>query len=409
MKAIGIHVFAGGFSMGVRRVFDVTEQLEIHGFGRETVEQKLGMEFTNVDTWKDWPDRDVEFAFGNPRCTGFSRITCGYDESAHGAWSSPTQDIWDFCHYVVGAGIPVAIWESVQQAYSVGRPLLDALRDEVFVPAGYRIAHVLLNYASFGNVQQRERYFFVAYKGGNFNIEPPVLGTYRPTTYDALWSLRDRETHAGSRSVYDFDTYYNLGKEEWVDLHLVPPCEGLNGVGRNRVDDMCAKHQNVWHGRRSDMPFSLHCMQRQWWTKPFSTVHSSACRYLHPSLDRPVTVGELATVMGWGDIIPAGKDPIAQLAKGVVPEAGEWLAQQAKMCLESRWGTDDFESTYSAVHGRWAGRDTPGAVEKTFNMTQYYTRELNLERYPDECFVRYGRENVDLASGRLRDPWAPPK
>lgn len=412
MKAVGIHVFAGGFSIGVRREFEVSEQLEIHGFGRETVEQRLGMEFTNVGSWEKWPVRDVQFAYGNPRCTGFSSITCGYGEEAHGPWSAPTQDIWDFCRYVIKADIPIAIWESVQQAYSTGRPLLDKLRDDLFVPAGYRIAHILLNYGSFGNAQQRKRYFFVAYKGGNFNIVPPELQDHMSTTYDAIWSDRGRSTYQMSsdqvngREEYTRDGHYPLSDNEWHAVPSIPPLVSLNGLAKNRPDLLCPDHRRVWDTRASGLPFSLHCIVRTAWTKPFATIHSSASRFLHPDRDRPVTVGELARVMGWGDVIPAGGKPVAQIAKGVVPEAGQWLAQQAKMFLEGRWTTEDWESSYDHNRGVWVGRDTHGAVEKEFNMTSYFPKTIGLERFPDDVFSRISRENVDPCTGRMLNVWS---
>jgi hypothetical protein len=111
--------------------------------------------------------------------------------------------------------------------------------------------------------------------------------------------------------------------------------------------------------------------------------------------------------MGWGDVIPAGRAPIAQLAKGVVPEAGEWLAKQAKLFLDGYWGSEDWCSRYNANIGVWEGQDTPGAVEKTFHMTEYYQRNLGLERFPDDVFVQWNRSDVDEVSGRLLNIWAP--
>jgi hypothetical protein len=155
------------------------------------------------------------------------------------------------------------------------------------------------------------------------------------------------------------------------------------------------------------MPFSMHCMSRTWWTKNFPTIHSSACRFLHPSLHRPVTIGELSKIMGWGDVIPAGRMPVAQIAKGVVPDAGQWLAQQAKDFLDNRWsGNEDWESSYDSRSNNWVGHDTHGAAEKVFDMTEYFSRDLNFERFPDECFLQVPRSAVDRSSGRLLDPWA---
>jgi len=38
-RALGVHVFAGGFTAGVKRVFEVDAQLEVHGLGVRTAEE----------------------------------------------------------------------------------------------------------------------------------------------------------------------------------------------------------------------------------------------------------------------------------------------------------------------------------------------------------------------------------
>lgn len=100
MKALGAHVFAGGFTRGVRKIMTVDRQLEIHEFGRATVES-TGVEFLNCDHWKEWPvpDKDVVMLFGNPRCTGFSTMTGSCGAKTHGPWADQTVDIHDLCHY----------------------------------------------------------------------------------------------------------------------------------------------------------------------------------------------------------------------------------------------------------------------------------------------------------------------
>lgn len=406
-KAVGCHVFAGAFTMGVREVFDVECQLEKHGFGRESCEQVAGVPFVNHDD-AQWPDVEAQLCYGNPRCTGFSCITAGYGEDCHGPWAKQTLDIHELCHYAAGR-CDLVIWESVQQAFTTGRPMLDYLRDEIFAPRGYRIAHVLLNAASFWNAQQRRRYFFVAYRDDrNFNIRPPGISPYEPTLYDAIWHLRDRPAHEGrigkKGEDYDFDTYLKLTKNEKHVLPKLPNGWGLNGLARWDYDSLHPDQKLTWDARESNMPFSMHCIYRTNWMRPSPTLHSSAGRFIHPDHDRPLTVGELSTIMGWPDV-PRGAMPVAQIAKGVTPQAGRWLAEQAKAYLDDEWGSEDWESSYNPNTAVWEGRSARGQLEKTFDLTRYVGRVFNRERFDVTEF--HGRRfNVQRGTGRTARPWS---
>lgn len=389
IKAVGIHVFAGGFSMGVQRACNLTCQLETHGFGRETMEKIVKVPFIN-DKQANWPDiRDAQFCFGNPRCTGFSTITSGYGEDVHGPAAKCTVDIHQLCNYAAGR-FDVIVWESVQQAYSVGKPLLDYLVKEVFEPKHYRVAHVFINAASFGNAQQRKRYFFVAYRDDrNFNIVPPDISSYYNTVHGAIGHLKDRETHAGKLygdHEYDFDTYVDLSDDEWAVVPHLPNGWCMNIFAKYRTHLLPPRMMTTWKLRASDMPFSMHCIGRINYNRPSPTIHSSACRMIHPELDRPLTVGELATIMGWPDI-PVGSAPSAQIAKGVVPDVGQWLAEQAILCIDNHWGKDDFESSFNDNTGEWEGRDCESErpLEKVFNMTKFVGKDY---RHYDDSAIR---------------------
>lgn len=380
MRALGVHVFAGGFTMGVRRVADVVAQLEVHDFGGDTV-RAMGIPFINAASWREWPKyAGVDLVYGNPRCTGFSCITAGYGEDAHGPWSNQTKDVHELCQYGVNAGIDTIIWESVQQAYSVGRELLDYLRDELFKPNGYRIAHVFINAASFGNAQTRRRYFFVAYRGRNFNIDPPKLPTRHATVRDVIGSMSGRTTNAVRLSrpgaEYDRDTHTLLNEREQAVVPHLGPKMCLNKYARLHTDELkrvCHKYWKTWVERASSRPFSLHCISRIRWDYHCPTLHSSCSRLIHPEHDRPLTVGELATLMGWGDVLPRGDKPVHQIAKGVVPDVGEWLAKQVALHRSDAWGRDDWSTRYDHRHGAWKGeRHTSQPVEKVLDMTQYY-------------------------------------
>ena len=376
MQALGIHVFAGGFTQGVRRVADVQAQLEIHDFGGQTVEQ-MRIPFINEARWEDWPRMSADFVFGNPRCTAFSALTGGYGAHSHGPCGRQTADIWDLCRYSVKNEIGVVIWESVQQAFTVGRPLLDRLRDEIF--ENYRIAHVFVNAASFGNSQNRKRYFFVAYRDGNFNVTPPALPPYVSLLGDVLRPPYARGNEKDlEESQYDENSYTRLCAHEKAMVPRMLPGEDLHGLA-NRDESLLEPNLlESWHCRISNLPFSLHGITRLRLDRRAPTLHDSCSRFIHPVLDRPLTVGELAAIMGW-EFIPRGPKPHAQIPKGVVPDVGEWLARQVQLHLDG-WGKEDYTLRYDDARGRWDGEHLAGRPrEKVIDLTRYAPKEVRVE------------------------------
>jgi len=393
--AVGCHVFAGGFTQGVRKVFNVPAQFELHGLGKDTVEG-MGIDFVNTPNREAWHEalslyKNAVFVFGNPRCTAFSTLTGGYDDGRHGPWAKATCDIHDFAWFTVKGQFELGIWESVQQAYTTGRPLLDYLRDNVFVPNGYAIAHLFINAATFGNAQHRKRYFFAAYKRDRpFNIEPPDnLVTEHATVRDIIGRFKQsKPKHSDERPLgakeckYNGNSYQRLTTDEWAMVPELRQGECLNVLHNYRPDVFEARGADGFADisalAQSKMPFSAHCIRRVEWDRACPTIHGSAGRFLHPELDRPLTVRELALLMGWDkDVLPKGWNPVGQIAKGVCPCAGEWLAKQALLYLDDQWGGENFESSYSDTHGEWQGQwfdETPD--EKVFNITQYAPQRI---------------------------------
>lgn len=391
MKALGCHVFAGGFTMGVREVFDVPAQLEIHGLGQETVEDVLGMEFVCGKYWEEWLDRkdlikDCVFLFGNPRCTGFSCVTAGYDESAHGAWSKPTEDIHQFMRFGIKAGIPVLCWESVQQAWTVGKELLDHLVETMCTPNGYRVCHLFINAASFGNAQHRKRYFFLAYKDDkNFNIVAPDIPERHATVGDIinkphLVNAKAKGSRFKKRDVYDGDTYQERTKDEQAIMPYLGEGMCLNRMGHADGGVLFEKHApklaDMWFTRTSAMPFSMHSLCRLEEDNYMPVISGSAGRFVHPKLNRPITLNEMALLMGWPEgVVPKGPNPVGQIGKGIVPAVGTWLAEQVKLYLADYWGKEDWETTYDDKKGEWVGRDFTGhpvaPPEKVIDLTRY--------------------------------------
>ena len=384
-KGIGVHCFAGGFTMGMKTVMPVVGQLELHNFGGETCKAHK-TKFMNADTWRDWDAYKSEwegcsFCYGNPRCTSFSSYSAGCVSTVRGPNAKPTRDIWDLCRFGIRADFDLITFESVQQANTVGRPLLDILRDDLFVPAGYRIAHLFVNTAAEGNAQCRRRYFFVAYRNNkNFNIMRPNLLANRTTTGDILGPLIDRKTCEGLLCAkdgnYTADTYMKFSDNDKNVIKILQQGEGYHHVARNRpeaLEKASPYHYEKWEYRTSAIPFSLHVPYRLLWNGRCPTIASSAFALIHPTKNRPLTVLEIAAMMGWPKgFIPVGPLPIAQIGKGVVPATGAWLGEQIKLYLNDMWGDDDFSTTYNHHTGQWVGENhTDKPIEKVFKLTNY--------------------------------------
>lgn len=389
MKGIGVHVFAGGFTMGVKQVLPVIGQLEIHNFGKNTCEAH-DTNFMNADSWQDWWDyksdwEDASFCYGNPRCTSFSSYSAGANPNVRGPYAEPTRDIWDLCEFGVRAGLDLIAFESVQQCYTVGRELLDLLRDVIFIPNHYRIAHLFVNTAAEGNAQKRRRYFFVAYRNDrNFNVMIPDLPEYRTTVGDVLNrpEFQNQPVREGKLNLktaeYDANTYSALNDKTKKVIPYLREGEGFKTFAQQRPEELkkvSKFYYEKWIHRTSNLPFSLHAPTRVRWNGHCPTIASTSRNLIHPREDRPLTVGEIAAMMGWPkNFIPTGPNPVAQIGKGVVPATGKWFAEQVKLFLENFWGDEDFESKYNHRTQQWVGdifTKTNGPVEKVFRLTNY--------------------------------------
>lgn len=392
-KALGIHVFGGGFSRGVQEhpSFEVLGQLEIHGLGKQTTEQVLGIPVFMGEDWRDWPKIPCDVCYGNPRCTGFSCLTSGYDGNAHGPWAKQTKDVHDLIDYSLSLDPQpgVICWESVQQAYSVGKPLLNHLRDDKLVPCGYRIAHLFVNAASFGNAQQRKRYFMFCYKAGkNMNASLPDIPQYRTTLRDAIGHLQDAKTttYPFGSTDYTPDSYVQLNstwQDDWQEvIDMLPRGYDFNIFAKHHADKLPPRMQEIWKYRSSDLPFSMHCPYRCAYDVPSPTLWGQ-CLLVHPIHNRLLTIRELSVIMGW-DFCPVGEKPVGQICKGIVPTVGTWLAEQARAYLDDDWGSDDFASTYDAKLGAFTEGPNDG-TEKVFRLTEYraHRDKPELENWQD--------------------------
>lgn len=168
MRAVDVHGFGGGFTLGVAQAgFEVVGKMSrVQGFGVfNTLANRhlLGENWDSItgmpDTWEKMPS--VDLVFGNPPCSGFSTLS---PKTFRGTDSSINDFMWELIRYAGRVAPPIVAWESVQQTFRQGLELMRALHQELEEISGhkYHLTHVLHNNLSHGGVSMRKRYFWVA-------------------------------------------------------------------------------------------------------------------------------------------------------------------------------------------------------------------------------------------------------
>lgn len=146
----------------------------------------------------EWEPVTAAYVCGTPPCSGFSLMNASKGKNSRGPDSPINNCMRDLatyggrCRGIDGLpGAEVVSFESVQQAYTSGRGLMQELRNRVEKASGqrYDLTHVMMSGASVGAAQARHRYYWVAHRipFGVDHPQPRKVATYR----DAIDDLRD--------------------------------------------------------------------------------------------------------------------------------------------------------------------------------------------------------------------------
>ena len=180
-RAIDVLGFAGGFTLGVVQAgFELVGKRELPGgFGVPNCEANRAL---LGDRWRseacaetEWsvPGGGAEWVFGNPPCSAFSVMS---SKEFRGADSKINHCMWAFVGYVARVRPQVAVFESVQQAFTKedGHVLMRRLRAHLEEATGdtWTLYHVRHNVYTLGGPAERRRYFWVAARLP-FGVEPP--------------------------------------------------------------------------------------------------------------------------------------------------------------------------------------------------------------------------------------------
>lgn len=311
IAALGAHIYAGGFTVGVSKHFNVLAHLEHSGYGADVVKlnfPQLPIYAGGPATWPTkFPERP-QFLYANPPCAIWSVATVG--RSTH--WKDDPRlamhhDIFKYSIDTIRVDV-VAI-ESVPPSFTKGREHVDYLVDQAAAHS-YSTTIVKHNAKWLGVPQNRSRIFYVFHRLA-IPWEHPSFG--EPTT--VRQALRKVKVGKG------FDT--KLPADIAFLAAHAGPGEGLTGV----YDRMYPEPPRNARGGAKGRPSFL--LGRAPWDKPSGVVIAGTV--IHPEELRYMSQDELSVICGFPKDYKWPKGDCGTISgymsRGVMPPVGEWLGE----------------------------------------------------------------------------------
>jgi len=318
--AIGMHIFAGGFTLGVREHFDVACHLESSAYGVATVQKNLSLPcFYGRERWDEALDGvepgEVDFLYANPPCAVFSSMGVSGPVANRGAWrTDPRTHCWHDVMRVAKRLLP-DVWclESVTNAYTIGRELVDQFTREA-LSMGYSVTHLFVSAKNHGLCQDRKRFFFVAHRAPTLTCAPPKWRDKPITLGEALSIVKEPgEATVGSGQ------YHKLAA-------LAAPGEHLAHAFDRNFPDAPRNARGQVFGRCS---FQDRKIDR--------SKHMGAYtgdKLWHDTEIRRLGINEAKAICGYPqDYEIVGSNKTSQLAQAVMPAVGEWMAATAALTI----------------------------------------------------------------------------
>jgi DNA (cytosine-5)-methyltransferase 1 len=319
MTALGYAIFAGGFTVGVSRVFDVVAHLEETKYGVATVRRN----FPNLPVYvgKDsWPiaqlkaGPQLDMIYGNPPCAPWSQAGRSTVQGADWRLDPRLSCVYDHFNLLETLRPRSWVWESVVPAFVKGRELVDELTLRALA-MGYSVTYLLHDSQYLGVPQRRKRFMFVA-TDCRFDVDADAMTWETTSALNALRVLNDPGEPLDS----------NVSKYTYM-LDKVKPGEPLRDAWFRENPE--PRELNA-RGQRKNCPALS--ITRAPLDRPSGVVMHEM---IHPTEDRALSVKELALLCGY----PPGYEFVGardagQVGRGVCPPVGEWLARQVARSLD---------------------------------------------------------------------------
>jgi site-specific DNA-cytosine methylase len=323
LTALGCYIFAGGFTLGVRKHFEVLTHFEEGPYGVDTaVHNELIKEAHIVPA--TWPiDRykgQVDFVFANPPCAAWSVASHGRKTS----WQDdPRINCTRRAYTLLDRLEPdVWAWESVRPAWTKGREFVESFARDAMTK-GYSATVLLVNGLLHGVPQPRKRFFLVLHK--HLIDWQPTGIAHKATVGEAILT----------KTKFKTETVVNVNvKEQRLFKHAKPGMSLRAVFDRRSAKEIAlaaAEGRNV-RGRPSFQRFRLRADGQ-------SQTLTGMPHKIHPTLDRIISVEESAALCGYPrdfEFLGSTNKRYAQVAQAVMPPVGEYVARMVAASLSGR-------------------------------------------------------------------------
>lgn len=329
LTALGAHIYAGGFSLGVKAAgFQLLGHLEEWNFGVETSRKNLDIPVWTPQTAWDEPIAElrgkVDWLYTNPPCASWSNAGVKVSDKTKnvGRWRSDDRThCTERCFGLIPQLNPtVFTWESVAAAKKNGAGFV-AERTQEMQTAGFHVYHLLFDGYDTGLPQHRKRFFFVASK---VKLDFKKGTTPGKTVREALAVLKSKGPGPMG----------NL-----LDMHrvLLKKMKGESGLLWRkfaRLNDGQEFKRDEKTGYVKGRPGFLH--RKIEWDKPSPTITGSMHLY-HPDEVRGMSVKEMQVLCSYPpdyEFVGGVSAQYSQIAKAVLPAPAKWLATQVMAGLK---------------------------------------------------------------------------
>jgi len=331
LTAVGAYIFAGGFTLGMRRHFEILAHLEDSAYGVATARQNLHDLPIHVGA-DEWPlaelrRRRVDVVYGNPPCAAWSALNAKPTKREE-SWRVDGRVDCTRKHFNLLLELKprVWVWESVQRAFTVGRPFVDELEVRAAMQ-GYSVTHLLFNGNQLGLPHRRLRYFFIAHREElNFDDYKPVA----PPLPRALIIDRPLKPLADDSPVIEIPKRWRPAwKKAKGNENVANVWERMNPGFK--LTTMASGRQQVV-GRPGFIYYKLDLDQTPLTVVGLNLMHAIEPRYL--------SMPEMRRLCGYPDNFRleesrgrVGSHRWDLFTRAVMPPIGDWLGKQLKRAL----------------------------------------------------------------------------
>lgn len=192
LKALGINIYGGGFTLGVLHHFDVIGQWEEINLGRRTFDLNFGGRIPRPLKREEWQPHDltgkVHLVYANPPCAPWSMANTHVGKTKASRFLDKRLALTKHTYEAALTMRPdVFISESVEAGYNIGASHYDQYV-EMWMRAGYAVTFFLSDAILQGAPCTRRRFHFIAHRHKLQLGSPPSL--MRPTIVaDAIQDL----------------------------------------------------------------------------------------------------------------------------------------------------------------------------------------------------------------------------